>query len=596
MEYLPIYSQISHDKINTDIFRKRSPQKLELMLEPIVFHLICIINKSHESRLYFDRLYQFLGEGPDVTEEAENLAKLTNTHAGSLIIPLKCFHIVTSKTNKNYKLDDLTSWLASINSKTIRESYNNLQTPPPFVLFDIMMRNPQFREEFLLQKDIWTANMKNFALLRIGLVSILRDIIDNLIYYSIMFETGYLQTIIEESLKFFKSSRTGVNVDLGNDFINEVIWNLAVYSSKYRDIDHAVVANAQEILISYFSLVDDLTFKAYIGISIVISRVSYERGQKLLSVAEKKFQNKPKTLKDLVAYYLARIHLCNTPDDLTHVFGVAVSKFPMSSKLWLFFIRRLNEFGTLDEIKAKKILNQLLAINVNVTSDIVTELVRHIGDLSVLQSMVNSVDSKTASFFIKKYIQLAGVHEGPLPKFPWSQLILSTLPMTSIENVGLLLQHKAKTSPQRVFHIYKEKLLDKKLSPNKACLQALLTVALHDGDTVLWNGFTAPEIAVIEFQKHARTRNVGLIPNEGLWWLYIKLLIKHDYVSELSKIMKWWEDLRFEPSKQLLLTLLSSLPKEFAERHIKHHEKAHLKRDWPWPSIDEFNAYTVNRE
>ncbi len=599
MEYLPICSKIEHLKINTDIFKKKSPEKLELMLEPIVFHLICIINNSTQSHLYFERLYEFLGEAPDLSEDVQYVSDITRTSPEKLNIPLKCYYIVTQKINRQYNIDELVSWITAIKSRTITESYNSikqLDSPPPFVLFDIMLKNPQFREEFLLQVNIWRDNMRNFALLRLKLVSILKDVLDNLIYYSIMFEPGYLQPIIEESFKFFKSSRTGIHVELGNNFINESIWNLALYSSKYRDLDPTVIANAQELLISYISLVEKLSFKAYMGITIVIARVSHSKGEKLFQIAERKFSQHKKSQKDLVAYYIARICLCDTPDHLLHVFNVATRKLENSLNIWLFFIRRLNQFGMLDETRSKQILNELVISKISITSDVVTELVRHIDSLVVLRAMANLVDTKTARLFIKKYVQLANNHEGPLPKFPWGEEILNSFPTTSIENVGLVLESYAKSNPSKVFEVYKTELIDKGLSPNKTCLGTLLRVACFDGESILWNGFTAPEIAVMEFQKHVKTKGMGLVPNEWLWGLYTKLLIRYDYVSELSKIMKWWEDLRFEPSKELLLTLLGALPKEFAERHIKHHEKVHLKRDWPWPSIDEFNVYIVNRK
>lgn len=78
-------------------------------------------------------------------------------------------------------------------------------------------------------------------------------------------------------------------MELGNNFINESIWNLALYSSKYRDLDPTVIANAQELLISYISLVEKLSFKAYMGITIVIARVSHSKGEKLFQIAERKF-------------------------------------------------------------------------------------------------------------------------------------------------------------------------------------------------------------------------------------------------------------------------------------------------------------------
>ena len=69
----------------------------------------------------------------------------------------------------NYSTEHLVKWIESIQAKSVIESYSyvhNLEEVPKFVLFDVMLRNPQFKEEFLLQKDIWLHNLKPFALQR----------------------------------------------------------------------------------------------------------------------------------------------------------------------------------------------------------------------------------------------------------------------------------------------------------------------------------------------------------------------------------------------------------------------------------------------
>ena len=68
------------------------------MLEPIVFHLICIINNSTQSHLYFERLYEFLGEAPDLSEDVQYVSDITRTSPEKLNIPLKCYYIVTQKS------------------------------------------------------------------------------------------------------------------------------------------------------------------------------------------------------------------------------------------------------------------------------------------------------------------------------------------------------------------------------------------------------------------------------------------------------------------------------------------------------------------
>ena len=106
-----------------------------------------------------------------------------------------------------------------------------------------------------------------------------------------MFELDTLAEILKTTLDFFQSSRTGVNVHLDDDFINELIWNTALYSFRYSDIKPVSIANIQELLVTYLSLVEKLSFKAYMGITLVVSKVSREKGEKLFHIAESKFIN-----------------------------------------------------------------------------------------------------------------------------------------------------------------------------------------------------------------------------------------------------------------------------------------------------------------
>ncbi|EMG49054.1 hypothetical protein G210_0272 [Candida maltosa Xu316] len=620
MEYLPIlFTKRNYEfSLNTEFKIKSSPEKLTLLLEPLVFHFLCILNGSQQSDDFFNRLYKTIGENVDVNKDCEYLGNYFKIDPEQLVIPVQCFHSISTKLNKHYTIDNLILWIQSIQSKSILESYHYIKNQddiPAFVLFDLMLRNPQYKEEFILQKDIWFHNLKPFALQRLGQTAILKSIVDNLVYYSIMFEISCLRDIIDLSFKFFKSSRTGVHVQLGDEYINEMIWNIAFYSSKYRDIEFPMVANAQETLVTHLTSIDKLSLKGYMGITTVISHVSRGKAERLLKVAERKFDLHNATSKEMVSYYIAQLCLADTPEEVVQVFNVATKKYDHSSKLWLVFIRRLNMLGLLDVARAKMILNKLISSKVSITSDMITELLRPVKDLFVFEDMIQSVDSKTSMLFLNKYIQLLYSHDSTVPvkKFRWDEetiepdkkvsniddyvvTILQKHQTISIYHIGLILEGQAKRKAvSQVFQLYKSKLLDKQLSPNKQCLGALISAAYHDGEAEAWNGLVTAQAAIHEFQQHVRTNELGLIPSENLWKKYITLLDKYQQMSELSKIIKWWEDLNYNPSKRLLLTLLAALPIEISERHIKHHESANSSHDWQWPSINEFKGFIVNR-
>ena len=69
--------------------------------------------------------------------------------------PLGCFLLLSSQMKSNYSTEHLVKWIESIQAKSVIESYSyvhNLEEVPKFVLFDVMLRNPQFKEEFCFKR------------------------------------------------------------------------------------------------------------------------------------------------------------------------------------------------------------------------------------------------------------------------------------------------------------------------------------------------------------------------------------------------------------------------------------------------------------
>ncbi|EGW31863.1 uncharacterized protein SPAPADRAFT_62474 [Spathaspora passalidarum NRRL Y-27907] len=287
--------------------------------------------------------------------------------------------------------------------------------------------------------------------------------------------------------------------------------------------------------------------------------------------------------------------------------------------------------GLLDEKRSLIILAKIVDTGIIIPKDIVTELLHPVHDLLMLEEMYKLLTNRKTnkknwtSSLLPKYISLLyrnnhDVMRLPQTVFPWDHgiqnqqgkykgfdstveyaryLYWNHVPTKSIYYVGLMLEGEAKANHKNVFSLYKSELLDKNLSPNIQCLGVLLQVATKLGTTQVWNGLTPPQVAINQFQTHVKAdaSAFGIMPDDLLWKKYIELLSKYQYISEVSKIMKWWEDLKYNPPKDVLVVLLSALPEEYAKRHIEHISK--LKREtktvakpnWEWPTYEEYEDY-----
>lgn len=162
----------------------------------------------------------------------------------------------------------------------------------------------------------------------------------------------------------------------------------------------------------------------------------------------------------------------------------------------------------------------------------------------------------------------------------------------------MMLNGEVAHRPEEIFSLYCEHLEGK--IPDQQCLAALLRACLErkHGHVISWGALYAPQVAVHEFKKYVaqkvpltRPSEDGLVPSNQLWKLYIRVLVEASYLAELAEIIRWWEQVQFRPPKSTLLLLLRALPREFAERHIKHAASvpadAHFLLLWPWPTVDE---------
>ena len=133
------------------------------------------------------------------------------------------------------------------------------------------------------------------------------------------------------------------------------------------------------------------------------------------------------------------------------------------------FIRKLSLFGLLDEKRTTKILKKMVLTNVNINSDIITELSKSVVDFTVLEAMIQMVGTERQDF-LTRYIQLLNLYDGRLSQIelPWdrkfdkssaykgfssiadyTRYLCTLLPTTSIHQISLLFGKRGKEKPTK---------------------------------------------------------------------------------------------------------------------------------------------------
>lgn len=580
------------------------------------------------------------------------------------ILELSVLAFVTVSKEKHqgkYTIEnDLSKWIASINESNISGACGNLRNLteiPSFVLYDILIRTPMSSSEYLLQVDIWLDYMKDIAIYYFENINAIKLCFNNLLFYGAHQYPDILPKLINMTLSFFSDTKTGYKFKLINtDYINQIVWNLAYdrirSASPTSKLDNSLL-KAQEIAVKCGQSIENfkassntLDLKAHMGIVLAINSISSEKARKLFHVAEKRFilGDSHSNDKDLIAYNATKILLSTTPEQLLNNFNVAAVTYSHSSTLWLVFIKKLSSFGLLNEQRSLKIIRELVANDdtLIVSKDIILMLLLPIkrisgmnSFISILNSLKNNLTKLHLSSILPKY--LAILYRSRKAKvrrfFPWEKSPKQELKFDStieyaryiyktkfrkltLNIVGIMLNGEVNIQPDRIFDLYKNELNESNLLPDASCLAALFRAALksRNNSNILWGDMYAPQIAIHEFKQNTissssiQNKEILVIPDNHLWQLYIQLLFKFDYVSELSTIIRWWEDINFSPSRETLLMLLQALPKEISSRYIQHIEKvnndsvkliSHSEEStitttkssiqWPWPTLDEWN-------
>lgn len=610
-----------------------SPLKISAVTEIGMFHLLTGVYSEDLKSIWFMKLNQHLDA---LLARIENNRKFKSRHTHDLkaifeelgtesqseslkeiVISkaLTCIAYENSATESN-----IVAWVKSLTSASVTQACHelaNLSNIPAFVTSDILLRTPMTKDELYLQLDVWNTFMHSIGQAYYDKTSHTSSIIHNLAYYSIQFDPYLLPELISITVQYFTSTKSGFNHKLiDNQFVNHLIYSLAYYyiRSSIGSVSAAMtVIKAQEHLVQLIGH-SNLSQEGYIGVVLAISQVSEDKAQKLFQICQTH-------LHEYSTYLcIGSIYLSTTPEQLLHNFNSAVARFPSSATMWLVFVKKLQSLELLTESRAQKLLKELVSRknSLIISKDVILTLLHPIESINGIEAFIKTLEEADLFQMFKnvvmsKYLNLLYrfSNEKNVRKPYFDKLLRSS---TNIDcarylfkntdrkttaMIGIMLNGEVSHQPQKIYNMYIEEL--KGRLADEHCLMALLRACKKKfkGQVIMWGQLYAPQVAVHEFKKHvAKTvlspliNDSGVIPSNKLWKTYIQVLSSSKYIAELAEVMRWWEQLLFVPSRSTLRMLLNALPREFAERHIKHANavprNASTVPEWPWPTLEEF--------
>lgn len=584
-------------------------------LDKLATHLDALLTRIRTQRKFKNRTSEF------TQLEAGALARslgfpIEGKKLCVFSMAIDCISIVSKR---GVVASNIRPWILSLLAPSIPQACQelvNLSDIPSFVTSDILLRTPLSRTDLYLQLDLWRTFKAPIGKAYHKKTTHLANIVKNLMFYCVHLDLHKLAGLIQASLDFFTSTRSGFTFKLFDTaFTNNLIYSLAFFyllSSTHSHEGAMCVIRAQEILVKYLTH-PNLNQEGFMGVVLAMAYVSEPKAHKLLDISHLHYPERS------VHFHLAQIHVSTTPEQLLHSFNAGMAHHPNYASMWLVFVKKLEALELLTEPRAHKLLHQLLSRKESLilSKDIVQTLLRPIESINGMEKFILALQHhhllpKFRALIDGKYMGLLYRYSGEKSvckpyldeqvrvsnNLECARFLFHQNPRKTTAFIGMMLNGEVDHQPENIYSLYKEYLQCK--SPDQQCLVALLRACgkRQQGQVITWGTFYAPQVAVHEFKQHVAQKvpqtkpsEGGLVPTNKLWKLYIEVLADSSYLAELAEIIRWWEAVQFVPEKPTLLLLLRALPREFAERHIKHASSVPADADflllWPWPTLDE---------
>lgn len=508
----------------------------------------------------------------------------------------------------------LISWLRCLFASSVTEAYlhiRQLDQISPCIVSDLLLRTPMSRKELHHQLTLWDNTMAAVGRHYHHKPSHLMTIISNLSYYCVHYDHSCLLRFLQKSLGYFSSKRSGFQYRLLEPRqVNKLLWTLTtilIQTLPSSEQTAMSVIRSQELLVKHLGHLQ-LSQLGYMAIVISLLQVDKEKAQKLYDHAKNLFP------EPSVEVHVANIYLSKTTEQILHNFNVSMSQYDTSATLWLAFLSKLQELGLLTEQRSSKLLAHLLerADKLIISKQILLLLLQPVKTVHEMEQFIAKLQQANMlklywSIIHNKYLQLLYQNSDGLSlRTPYLDTICKSssnlecarelyksIERKTVTNVGVMLAGESVYQAENLYGLYQKELGTR--LPDENCLIALIKAASQKRQEkrIWWNNLHASQIAVYEFKLNVSLTydDTKVMPSDWAWQLYIGLLKDCDYTSELSEILRWWEQLHFVPARETLLALLKALPVPFAQRHIRHWrsvpDSASSLKEWPWPAEED---------
>lgn len=358
----------------------------------------------------------------------------------------------------------------------------------------------------------------------------------------------------------------------------------------------------------------------------------------------------PQAVYRLMTYvFNVKLRLCETSVELIKEFTEACSfnnsKFKYlnfdlkkSSLLWETFLLRLDEFGALDSTRVVQLVDKLERRDLPCTphnTKMLCLLMRQVSDFPTLERLVRILserklmstpvleayivslykEAKSPGHLKNSHPRLQELGHGDMLSYVRSVVnLLDDIPVTI---KGQIMLHEAQLRPREAYMLYQSYLEESGASPDLSCLVGLLLASLKEHD-IVWDHQYAIQVAVAEFKHwtpllYTELHEYRAKPNARVWEIYISALDKYNYLEQITELVIWWQNVRYIPTKKLLIRFLNALPEVEKQRFVlygyntlsqgahKKSLKSQIKNQdvyvpieyeyspasWPWPSEKE---------
>lgn len=413
-------------------------------------------------------------------------------------------------------LDHFLPWIRSLKAENVTGAclaLSNLLDIPAFVSADILLRTPLTTQELRLQLDLWQSQMASIAVAYFHRPSHVRNILDNILFYTVHFDLALLAPLVNSTLSLLTSTSLGYKfLVLTPSYLNSVIYNMATFALRHghdggrshdlyslgptETLPPAVntpdnlssssfggVVGAQENTTKYLVGQHGLTQRGYMGIVVAVANENTAKAKKLFEIAQKHHP------EHTTEFHFVNIYLATTPELLFQAFNIAAAQYPALASLWYIFARKLLGFHLLTEKRSQKLLREVLSRKdkLLISKDLILLLLGPIDTVSGIEKFIATL--KEYDLFVsfevsimKKYMALlfkygldVSIHKPHMDRIyrnssniACARYLYSISTWKTTSCISIMLNGEVDHQPENLYQLYRQELTSLSRGQSKA--------------------------------------------------------------------------------------------------------------------------------